>query len=209
LLRIPDGVDYGTAILAEPVAVGIHALSLSNPPFNAAVLVLGAGPIGMISAMLARDSGCRVVMADPSPVRRAKAADFGFAAFDNSAVSPSAAADRYAGGAGFDAFFECAGHAGTIDYMIKSGRPGSEIVLVGTFKDPPAVDFFMMSRKEQKVYPSWTYRIADCASALDLLARSGAGYSKLISHQFPLERAGEAIDLVMRGEDSLKVVLTL
>ncbi|MCX7028236.1 MAG: alcohol dehydrogenase catalytic domain-containing protein [Spirochaetes bacterium] len=207
LLPVSDSLDFGLAVLAEPIAVGIHALSLSNPGLNDDALVLGAGPIGIIMAMLAREAGCRVALGDPSAIRRAQAESFGFPVFDNSTVPAKTAAREFSLEGGFDTIFECAGHPSTIDYMIKAGSPGSDIVIVGTFKEPPPVDIFWMSRKEQRLLPSWTYRFSDCRASLDLLERRAEVFKRLVSHEFALEQAQEAMELVMKAENSLKVVL--
>lgn len=209
LLPVPGDLRFELAVLAEPIGVGVHALSLSNPGLNDDVLILGAGPIGIIMALLAREAGCRIALGDPSAIRRSQAESFGFPAFDNSALPAEEAAKTFPLDGGFDILFECAGHPSTIDYMIKAGSPASNIVIVGTFKEPPPVDLFWMSRKEQRLLPSWTYRFSDCRASIDLLRRRGEIFSRIVSHEFRLEEVQSAIELVMKAENSLKVVVRI
>ena len=209
LRRIPDSLPFELAVLAEPLAVGLHGLSFADLRLNQQVLVFGAGPIGLVVAILARMSGARVLIAEPSESRRVQARAFGFDAIDPLVTTPAQALALTASPEGFDAFFECAGHASTFDYMLKCAAHHAPVVIVGTFKEPPAIDIFMMSRKEMRILISWTYRDADCETALRLLDTRPDEFRALISHSFPLEKAQDAMRLVQQAGNSLKVVLTV
>src|SRR5450759_5363201 len=76
---VPDGVDPRTAALAEPLAVAVHAVDRSGMERGDVVAVYGAGPIGVLTALVARHEGARqVVITEPSPWRRDVAAGLGF-----------------------------------------------------------------------------------------------------------------------------------
>src|SRR5665648_416676 len=79
LHEVPDGVDPRTATLAEPLAVAVHAVALSGMEPGDTVAVYGAGPIGVLTAMVARHEGAgTVVITEPSPWRRKVAEELGF-----------------------------------------------------------------------------------------------------------------------------------
>src|SRR5450759_4048603 len=79
LHAVPDGVDPRTATMAEPLAVAVHAVELSGMQPGDTVAVYGAGPIGILTALVARHEGAAaVVITEPSPWRREVAARLGF-----------------------------------------------------------------------------------------------------------------------------------
>ena len=79
LHAVPDGVDPRTASLAEPLAVAVHAVERSGMQAGDTVAVYGAGPIGVLTALVARHAGAAVVViTEPSPWRRNVAAALGF-----------------------------------------------------------------------------------------------------------------------------------
>lgn len=207
LRKIPEGLPFELAVLAEPLAVGIHGVSYAQLRLNQKVLVFGAGPIGLVCALLARMSGAKVVIAEPSEARRAQAQQFGFTTLDPRDTTPAQAMELAGAKEGFDAFLECAGHPSTFDYMIRCARHHAPIVIVGTFKEPPALDIFMMSRKELHIRICWTYRDEECEAALELLHDNPDLFRPLITHTFPLQQAEAAMQLVQQAGQSLKVVL--
>src|SRR5450759_5919058 len=78
LHAVPDGVDPRMATLAEPLAVAVHAVDLSGMQAGDTVAVYGAGPIGILTALVALHAGAAVVITEPSPWRREVAAQLGF-----------------------------------------------------------------------------------------------------------------------------------
>src|SRR5450759_2237576 len=78
LHAVPDGVDPRMATLAEPLAVAVPAVDLSGMQAGDTVAVYGAGPIGILTALVARHAGAAVVITEPSPWRREVAAQLGF-----------------------------------------------------------------------------------------------------------------------------------
>ena len=138
---------------------------------------------------------------------RSQAQQFGFTTLDPRDTTPAQAMEVAGAKEGFDAFLECAGHPSTFDYMIKCARHHAPIVIVGTFKEPPALDIFMMSRKELHIKICWTYRDGECEAALELLHDNPVLFRPLITHTFPLQQAEAAMQLVQQAGQSLKVVL--
>ena len=73
-LRMPEGIGLREAALAEPLAVGAHAVRLAGSLYGRDVLVVGAGPIGLAVVAFARFAGARsIAVSEIDPVRRARA----------------------------------------------------------------------------------------------------------------------------------------
>ena len=62
VFSVPDDIDYDIAALIEPMAVAVHAIRLSNLKVGDVVCVQGAGPIGLLTALVAQQSGSREVI---------------------------------------------------------------------------------------------------------------------------------------------------
>lgn len=69
LYILPDDLRLDHAVLIEPVAVACHDVRLSDHQAGEHVVVIGGGPIGVLVAMVAQDSGENVVISEVNPVR--------------------------------------------------------------------------------------------------------------------------------------------
>ncbi|KEY70993.1 hypothetical protein S7711_00830 [Stachybotrys chartarum IBT 7711] len=78
--KLPDHISYDAAALLEPLSVAIHAVNRATPEPGSTALVIGAGTVGLLTAAMARQSGCTAVtIADIDPGRVKYALENGFA----------------------------------------------------------------------------------------------------------------------------------
>lgn len=202
---LPTTLSTELGVLAEPVAVAIHAIGFMKEVSQKKVLVFGGGPIGLMTGLIARLKGAEVVIAEPQASRRLAAERLGFVAFDPSTVDPKDIKRDYTNSIGFDAFFECAGHPSTFAFIIETAKQKSQIIIVATYKQPPVLDIFMMSRKELHIDISWTYYDVECEQAIKLLDEHKKLFSPLVTHVFLLEDTDTAMQYFINGGDTLKV----
>lgn len=205
LRRLPDTLSFELGVLSEPVAVGIHAVSFLSQPKGKKVLIFGSGPIGLITGLVIRLKGAIVTIAEPNEARREAAKRFGFSVIDPAEDDVLEVKQQFTDGVGFDAFFECAGHPSTFDFMIKTAKQRSQIIIVATYKAPPIIDVFMLSRKEISLNITWTYFDTDCEEAIGLLNDKPGIFKPLITHVFNLEDTDAAMKAFIAGGDTLKV----
>ena len=210
LYHLPDGLPFEKAVLVEPLAVAIHAARLAKIEVGDEALIMGAGPIGLLVAMVARLSGCfKVIVSEVSPSRIKLARSLGFETVDASGEDASEKLLSYTNGRGFDLIFECVGHPSTVNQLIELGRPEAQLIVVGAFKEPPAFDLFRMSRKEQRLVAAWTYTKDDFSTAIKYLSESDTPFERVISHFIALDQARQAMEMVMNAKESMKVVLKI
>jgi threonine dehydrogenase-like Zn-dependent dehydrogenase len=76
LVAIPPSLPGFVACLAEPLACGLNALDLAGLGPGQSILILGAGPVGLLMAMAAHDLGARVLLHDINPMKLALSAQF-------------------------------------------------------------------------------------------------------------------------------------
>lgn len=204
LLKIPDSMPPAIGALLEPFAVGLHAVSRTAVGPDDMAVVLGGGPIGLITALSLRLAGVRrIYISELQPFRLKLAERLGFAA-----VTPENAGEVIrgaTGGEGADVLFECAGHAPAALQMTHLVRPRGVIVNVGVFKKPAEVDLLAVNFKELSILGSRVYAFSDFERAIELAP--SVPLSDLVTHEFPLLRVAEAFDTFKAGENVCKVLV--
>jgi L-iditol 2-dehydrogenase len=188
---IPDAISDDAGALLEPLGVAIHAVGVSDVRRGDDVLVVGAGPIGVLAVDVARRAGAAHVFAsEPLVHRRQTALRFGADAAWAPQETAAQVLDR-TGGRGVDVVIEMAGTDGAIGTAVDSTRPGGRIALGGipsgshsSFPAAPArrkgLTFVMVRRMHQ------TYERAIA------LATSGLDLDALVTARYPFAQAAEA-----------------
>jgi 2-desacetyl-2-hydroxyethyl bacteriochlorophyllide A dehydrogenase len=126
---LPEGFAPEMGALAEPLAVGLHAVARGRLSPGARVLVVGAGPVGLAVTVWARRLGAgELVVSDMSAERREAAGTFGA-----SRVLDPTAEDV---GTGYDVVFECVGLPGMVDIAVGAAGLHGRVVIVGVCTQP-------------------------------------------------------------------------
>ena len=111
VIAVGDDLDDVTLAMVEPVTVSVHAVDRSGMRPDDLVVVVGAGPVGLLTMQCARAMGSgEVVVVEPDPGRGALAGALGAAAVTTPEAAPDVVAGRR-GGLGADVVFDCAGGA--------------------------------------------------------------------------------------------------
>lgn len=208
LHEVPAGVDPRTAALAEPLAVAVHAVDRSGMQAGDTVAVFGAGPIGILTALVARRAGAgRVVITEPSPWRREVAAGMGFTTVPDGSTMTEVL-HELTGGEGADTTFDSAAHPTVAAELTSATRVLGRIVIVGVYKQPVPLDLQAVCFKEQSVVGVRVYTSQDVAAAIDLIAGGDLDLDRFPTTAFDLADVGAAFDAATSGQDTLKVLVT-
>jgi L-iditol 2-dehydrogenase len=205
LFPLPDGLSDDAGALLEPLGVAIHAVHHAHVRPGHDALVVGAGPIGVLAAVVALRAGAaRVFVSEPLEHRRRTAERFGATA----AWAPDRVEDEVlaaTSGRGVDVVVEMAGADDGIATAIACARPGARVALGGIPSTPltafPAAPArrkgltFAMVRRMHETYPR----------AIDL-ATSGIDLDDLVSDTFPLEQSGDAFEHAVRRTGDKTVI---
>ena len=203
LYPVPDGVPDRLAAVVEPLAVAVHVVRRAHPRVGDQVMIIGAGPIGLLVAQVARHAGAgRTVVVEVSPGRLAKARELGFEALDG---GDPALLDT---ALGMDVVFEVSGSVPGITHAVRALRPRGTLLVVGFFPDPPPVALAQVLLKELELRGSRVYEPTDFPAALRLLQTHAVQVEPLISHVLPLSRVTDAMRLCT-GAAAMKVLLDL
>lgn len=201
---LPDTMNATVGALLEPLGIAIHAVDLAHLRPGATVAVLGAGPIGLLTASVARVAGAtEVYMSEPLADRRSAALGFANYVIDPSGGNAAAEILRLTGGRGVDVAFEAAGAPEAPQQAAAATRPGGTVIIIGI----PPDDTMTVSastvrgkgltlklvRRMKHTYPR----------AIRLVERGIIDLGPIATHHFPLERTPEAFELVAGKSDGV------
>jgi 2-desacetyl-2-hydroxyethyl bacteriochlorophyllide A dehydrogenase len=205
---IPATMPLVEAALVEPLAVGVHAVRVSNLKVGDITAVLGMGPVGNMVAQVARLAGARrVLVSERSPKRVAIARAQGFEVIDTTTQDAVAAIMEATGGDGVPVVFESAGVQSTINDAIKVVRGGGQLLQVGMPKTPPVVDVTSLMFREVVTTPIRVYREEDFNTAVAIASMGKIDLVRPTTHVLPLEKLHEAMELAHAAADSCKILL--
>lgn len=208
-LRPPEGLSDEAATLTEPLAVAIHAARLSSVKLGDAVVVLGAGPIGLLTLQCVRQCGPRLlVVAEPIEGRRRLAAELGAdVVLDPRAVDVVSEAVRLTDGLGPDVVFECAGAQPTLQQALTMPRRRGQVVLVALCMQPCQVSPLDWVGREVQMQCAYGSEAGDWRLALDLLASGRVRGEPLITSVVPLAEIQRTFETLLGPTQELQVLV--
>ncbi|GGN89021.1 alcohol dehydrogenase [Actinoplanes lobatus] len=212
LNRVPDGVSFAEASVAEPLACALNAQNLARVGAGDDVVVIGSGPIGCLHVRLARARGAaRVFLVELSRRRLDMAADLvkPDAAICAGETGPVEEILRLTGGRGADVIITAAASGRAQEQAIRmAARQGRISFFGGLPKDQPTItcDSNLVHYRELTIVGANGSSPAHNAEALDLVASGAVPVADLITHRLPLESAIDAFGIVARGE-AIKVTI--
>jgi L-iditol 2-dehydrogenase len=210
--RIPEGVSFAEASVAEPLACVLNGQELARIGQDEVVVVIGAGPIGCLHVRLARAHGAsRVFLIDINADRLEASASLvkPDEAICGSEVDVVETVMALTDGLGSDVTFTAAASGKAQEQAIAmAARRGRVSFFGGLPKDDPiiACDSNLIHYRELSVVGANGSSPAHNRQALDLIATGTVPVADLITHRLALSNALEAFELVARGE-AIKVTI--
>jgi D-arabinose 1-dehydrogenase-like Zn-dependent alcohol dehydrogenase len=205
VLPLPDGLDplaFMDGGCGLPTA--LHAIERAEVQLGETVVVQGSGPVGLNAAVFAGLAGALGVFVIGAPAARLEAARR-LGADETLDIAAAAPAERVrwvrerTRGRGADVVVEATGRPDALVEGLEMTRDGGRYVVVGQYTD--AGDARLnphrhLNRRHASVLGCWGYEYTHLHRAVALMARHDArlGWSRLVSREYPLERAAEALD---------------
>ncbi|MFL6295220.1 MAG: zinc-dependent dehydrogenase [Actinomycetes bacterium] len=210
--RIPEGMSFAEASVAEPLSCVINGQELAGVGDGQTVVVVGAGPVGCLHVRLARVRGAaRVLLIELNPRRLELAA--GLVAPDEAigagATDTVEAVRALTEGRGADVVIVAAGSGkAQEDALRMAARRGTVSFFGGLPKDRPTItcDANIVHYREVGIVGANGSSPDHNRQALELIASGAVPVADLITHRLPLERAVEGIHTVTSGE-AIKVTI--
>lgn len=200
VFKLPEGVDWATGALIEPLACVLHAFGRIGPIVDQRVLIYGAGSIGLLALAVAKARGAKSIeIIEPSPIRRDAALEFGA----DSAGEPG----KNSGNQDIDLVIEASGHPAAVsDALTRLANRGT-LLQMGVVSPTATIDlrpYDLFDRElsivgSQSLATSYPDAVTQIVTLDDLAPRT-------VTHTFGLDDYAAALEAA-KSETARKVHL--
>lgn len=207
VVSLPDAIDDELGAILDPLGNAVHT-ALSFDLVGEDVLITGAGPIGIMSAAVARHVGARhVVITDVNPQRLALAADVAdVITVDVSREDLASVKARLGMKEGFDIGLEMSGAPAAFDQMVDHLVMGGKIAMLGIPARPALVDWTKVVFKMLTVKGIYGREMFETWHKMLAMLQSGLDVRKVITHRLPVSDYELGFKTMQSG-NSGKIVL--
>ena len=207
---LPNTISDEIGALVEPISVAVHAMRKAELQQGDTVAVLGAGPIGLVTTMVARVSGAaRVFVIEKARARMEQARALGATAvLDPAEGNPIEQLRDLTNGRGADIVFECIGHKDTAPLAVELARKGGKAVIVGIFEEPSLFSFNSLILGEKQIRSTLGY-VGEFATTIQLIADGRLQPHSLITGRLRLDDAVEKgfLELIHHKDRHVKILI--
>lgn len=202
---LPEGFSPEEGAMLEPLGIGIHAVDLAHLKPGQTVAVLGAGPIGLLIAAVAKAAGASIIyMTEPLAHRRQFALDYvSDVALDPYGTDAVGEILRLTDDRGVDVAFEAAGVPETPNQASEVARVGGKVVVAGIPSDDTMTMKASTARRKGLTIKLVRRMKHTYPRAIRLVQTGMVDVKPLVTHLFPLERIAEAFDMVDVYDDGV------
>lgn len=204
---LPDGADLRTAALTEPFAVARHALIQGGYRPDEVLAIAGAGPIGLLTVIAARQmGGTRIIVSEPLAGRRAAAERAGA----THVVEPGEllkTAQSLTAGDGVPISVDASGLPVGIASCVDATARGGRIVLAGVGEQPYSLDILRSIVNEYTYIGVLGYSRAEFAESAMMIASGAVDVSSVISEVVAVEATPDAFSRLSDGRNDLRKIL--
>lgn len=196
--KLPDNVTLEEGAMTEPLACALHAVELIKPEATNRVLVIGPGPIGILTSLCFKAYNCRVdLMGVPQDkLRLEKAREMGINTID----SPIANS--------YDIVADCSGNEKGINNGLKAIKAGGKFLQVGIPGKPVSIDYDTLLYKELQVQGTFCHNYSTWEKALMMESMGLIDVKPMISDIVPLEDWKSAFERLL-NQEALKILFRL
>uniref|UniRef100_A0A2N9FVL1 Enoyl reductase (ER) domain-containing protein n=1 Tax=Fagus sylvatica TaxID=28930 RepID=A0A2N9FVL1_FAGSY len=214
--KLPDNVSLEEGAMCEPLSVGVHACRRASISPETNVLILGAGPIGLVVLLAARAFGApRIVIVDVDDCRLSIAKNLGAdetiqVSTNIQDVGEEVVKIQSAMGSGIDVSFDCVGFDKTMSTALNATRPGGKVCLIGLARSETTVPLTPAAVREVDVIGIFRYRNT-WPLCIEFLKTGKIDVKPLITHRFGFsqQEVEDAFETSARGGSALKVMFNL
>jgi len=210
VFKMPQGMSFRAGATVEPLVVGLHGLRRAHFQAGETCVIMGGGPIGMVTLIWARFAGARaIVVSELVMDRRELALKIGAdVAVDPRMHSPAAAMSRLTG-TGPDVIFDCIGAPGTMAQAISYAPRGGRVTVIGVSTEDDGFPPGLAMSKELDLHFSLGIEPGEVETAIAVLASGRISTEQMITHTVGLEELPRAFNALRQPTKQTKVMLEL
>ena len=209
VIAIPEDIETDDAALIEPASVAFHAIRQSRLQVGDVVCVVGCGPIGLLTAQVAKAAGAGMVIAvEPDENRRNLALLTG----SDVAVAPGedlhATLEEATEGLRADLVYDCAGIPQTMQQSVDMARRGGSVCLVGVTGQEALIKPIRWISKEITLNTSMVFTLEEMKATANMIQDGRLSVAPLRNGVVDLDGLGQTIDdLAHRRIDAVKILV--
>jgi threonine dehydrogenase-like Zn-dependent dehydrogenase len=208
LLRVPEDLSDVAAATTEPCAVGLHAVREAHMEPGESAIVMGAGPIGLMTLLWLKKEGvAHVTVSDYAASRRALAAKLGADLVINPGEESLAEAHIAAAGRAAPVVFECVGVEGTLRQAMELVDRGGRVVVVGVCMKEDRIYPMVGINKQLTLKFVLGYTPAEYAEALAALGDRSIDTTPMVTRTVTLDELPGAFEALSDPHDCKIVVI--
>ncbi len=208
VFKLPDSIDLPLGAMVDTASIALH--SVKRPGINPGdiVVVVGAGPMGFLTADCAYVLGASIVIVTGSGERLRKAATLGFVTVDYRAEDVVAAVRGLTDGKGAHVAIDCGGTSSSIRQSVDVLRKGGRVAFTGVpTEGDTALPMQKIVLEEIDLFGVRANRNT-MDEVLPLIVSGRVRVKPLVTHTFPIEAYGEALrTFAERVDGALKVLV--
>ena len=209
--QIPPHLDFNSASLFEPLACATHAvMEQANLLPHEIVLVLGPGPLGLLTAQIANSLGAKVIICgiEGDERRLSTAEKIGIShVFNTKKKDIKNYLSKLTAGYGVDVVFECSGSVEAVEYGLNFIRKGGRYIQEGIIHQPIQLRFDqILFDKELSIIGSRTQKPSSWDKAINLVNKGRVNLKELVSDVLPLSNWKEGFRRAKK-KNSIKIIL--
>jgi L-iditol 2-dehydrogenase len=209
LFPLPDNLSYENGALTEPLAVAVHAISLAPiRPYDTA-LIVGAGPIGLLTLAVLKLTGVSLIaVSDASDARLELARTIGAQVTINPIrQNPRQMVNEFTNGSGVDLAFEAVGLSATAQQSLEVTRNKGTVIWIGNNQRMIEIDMQAVVTRELAVIGSYGMTGEDFQRSLRMLADGCIPTEQLINRRATLSEGPALFDQLLASPETIKCMI--
>ncbi len=209
LLPIPESLSFEEASLIEPLSCCVNGQGYLNISSGDKVVVIGAGPIGLMHAELAKGKGAEVILIDVSSTRLQMAKDFSIDYFIDASCENSIERVREITGDGADVVIVACPSARAQEEAVRMAGVRGRVSLFGGLPPEDArinIDGNVLHYREIGIFGAFSSSNRQYAEALDIVNKGNFALKKFITASYPLGDIEKALKILLDGR-AIKIII--
>lgn len=207
LHKLKAETNLKLAALIEPLSVAVHDVRLSELKADETAVVLGGGPIGLLVAMVAKETGAQVIVSEVNEKRVTKAKELGLNVVNPTQIDLVEFVKQQTDHRRADVVFEVAGVQPALDIMTEVAGIRGRILMVAIHGQKREVDLFKFFWKELKLIGARVYEKEDYERAIDLITKNELPFEEMITDVQPLSNIQQVFENIDHNPDGMKVLM--
>jgi 2-desacetyl-2-hydroxyethyl bacteriochlorophyllide A dehydrogenase len=211
--KLPEGMTFEEGAYIEPLACVIRGQERANVNMGDTVAIIGAGPMGLAHALMAKLNGAsRVIISEMNKTRLQKARDLGIdIVIDAAEMDPVQEVYKLTEGRGADVVFEVVGAIPTYHQAVEMVRRGGTLVAYGAAPADKVMNIkpFDIFSKELTIVGSYAGTYGTWVKAIALISSKRFKPNDIISKIIPLEQLDEGINEADKNKDTIKIIVRI